>query len=235
MGNGVFFKFNNDSDKSLLGAACLILVLCTGIAISNTPKEQPVSEPETEIKKITPADSLLRDTINYDSIENQQRNQLIAEKDSAIKYLFNEIDSLMQNKTKHAKDSLYKNKKYLAKFIVQNKLDSLEHDNKRQLRRAQRAAKRSPSFVKDIPCDEETFYKFFHVDGVKKAYRTYMRNKRMIEKLEVQKRAIPTDTKLQQKISQYYDSLTIAEVTDRLTMIEILLQRKDSIISEKQR
>lgn len=168
-----------------------------------------------------------------DSVKQVRLNKIITEKDRTINQLFNEVDSIAKNKDKNTTDSLNNNENYITRNNINRQLDSLRNDNRRQLRRAQRAATESPSYIKNIPCSEETFYTFFHVPEVRRAQFAYNQNNRTIERLRNIRRTIPLNATTQQNITQYFDSLTNAQITSRLKMIERLLQAKDSLVSQK--
>ena len=167
--------------------------------------------------------------------QNKCDTTLVAQKDSVIKTLFSEIDSINQYKTKNTNDSLQNNYDYILRRTINRQLDSLRNDSQIQLRRAQRAAIESPSYIKDIPCSKETFYTFFHVPEVKKAHYAFDRNERLIERLKNERRRTPTLATTERNVKQYFDSLTNTEIARRLMQINKLLHEKDSMISEKQR
>ncbi len=170
-----------------------------------------------------------------DSVKQVRLNQIITEKDYTINRLFNEVDSIAKNKDKNATDSLNNNENHITRNNINRQLDSLRSDNRRQLRRAQRAAAESPSYIKDIPCSEETFYKFFHVPAVRRAQCAYDQNNRTIERLRNTQQSLPTPQTTEDNIRQYFDSITNVQIAQRLKQIDLLLSIKDSIISEKQR
>ena len=170
-----------------------------------------------------------------DSVKQVRLNKIITEKDRTINQLFNEVDSIAKNKDKNTTDSLNNNENYITRNNINRQLDSLRNDNRRQLRRAQRAATESPSYIKNIPCSEETFYTFFHVPEVKKAHYAFDRNERLIERLKNERRRTPTLATTERNVKQYFDSLTNIEIARRLMQINKLLHEKDSMISEKQR
>ena len=205
-----------------LAFACGIILYAT-VSACETSQEPETPKPQTTQKY----------SAYSDSINTVRLNKIIAEKDNTVNRLFQEIDSISTNKEKHTTDSLNNNENYTTRNNINRQLDSLRRDNKTQLRRAQRAAAESPSNITNIPCSEETFYTFFHVDGVKRARYTYDKNNRLIERLQDRRRTIPLNTTTKRNITQYFDSLTNAQITSRLKMIERLLQTKDSIINQK--
>ena len=191
------------------------MMICAIVAACNTDQETESSEPQTT--------------------QNKCDTTLVAQKDSVIKTLFSEIDSINQYKTKNTNDSLQNNYDYILRRTINRQLDSLRNDSQIQLRRAQRAATESPSYIKDIPCSKETFYTFFHVPEVKKAHYAFDRNERLIERLKNERRRTPTLATTERNVKQYFDSLTNIEIARRLLQINKLLHEKDSMISEKQR
>lgn len=203
-----------NSKKIYFVCACGMMI-CTIVAACNTDQETESSEPQTT--------------------QNKCDTTLVAQKDSVIKTLFSEIDSINQYKTKNTNDSLQNNYDYILRRTINRQLDSLRNDSQIQLRRAQRAATESPSYIKDIPCSKETFYTFFHVPEVKKAHYAFDRNERLIERLKNERRRTPTVATTERNVKQYFDSLTNIEIAQRLMQINKLLHEKDSMISEKQR
>lgn len=194
--------------------------MCTNLNLSNNVTETPQEQPSLDTQNERPVASY------FDTIR-----PLINTQDSLISHLFYEIDSIEQNKIRNATDSLLKNKNYITRKNINHQLDSLRHDNKLQLRRAQKAAAESPSYITDIPCSEETFYSFFHVTDVKKAYYTYSKNERLIEKLREARLKIPLNATTERTINHYFDSITNTHIAERLEKINTLLRKKDSIIS----
>ncbi len=221
--SSVFSNFNNNSDYRFVFAILFAMAFCTGIAFFDSQTEQTEKDNTTQ----------KNDAAQQDTIKKFIIDSFIASKDSAIKQLFNEIDSIAYNKDKNTSDSINNNKDIVARNTINKQLDSLRYDNKIQLKRAQRAAEQSPSYISDIPCNEETFYTFFHVPEVRRAQFAYNQNNRTIERLRNIRRTIPLNATTQQNITQYFDSLTNAQITSRLKMIERLLQAKDSLVSQK--
>jgi hypothetical protein len=206
-------------------AIFVTMAFCTNIALTDDDRQHAKDSDKKQNN----------DTIQQDTTKKIIIDNFIAHKDSTIKHLFYEIDSIAYNKEKNTSDSINNNKDIVARNTINKQLDSLRYDNKIQLKRAQRAAEQSPSYISDIPCNEETFYTFFHVPEVKRAHRTYDKNQRTIEKLRAARRKLPQSTTITRNITQYFDSLSNAQIMNRLLMIERLLQQKDSTISEKRR
>lgn len=201
------------------------VILYAIVSACETSQELESSEPQATQKYSTHSDSL----------KQARLNKIIAKKDHTINQLFNEADSIAKNKDKNTTDSLNNNEDYITRNNINRQLDSLRNDSQIQLRRAQRAATESPSYIKDIPCSKETFYTFFHVPEVKKAHYAFDRNERLIERLKNERRRTPTLATTERNVKQYFDSLTNIEIAQRLMQINKLLHEKDSIISEKQR
>ncbi|MBO5739662.1 MAG: hypothetical protein J6R52_01175 [Alphaproteobacteria bacterium] len=213
-----------NSKKIDFVCACGMMICAIALACI-TSKETESSEPQATQKY----------SAYSDSVKQARLNKIIATKDHTIKQLFNEVDSIAKNKDKNTTDSLHNNENYIARQRINKQLDSLRLNNKIQLKRAQRAAIESPSYITDIPCNEETFYTFFHVPEVRKAQNAYNKNQRLIERLSTARRTLPSNTATKQNITQYFDSLSNAQIMNRLIKIEQLLQEKDSAISEKQK
>lgn len=210
--------------KSTAGARalkmlCMLMALgCTVSLIGdNQQREQPT--------KTIPADAK-KDFIN-------ELNSQIKQKDSAIACLFNQIDSIRVNKQKNATDSFNTSHFLAQKHNVKKNIDRLNRANMRLLRRAQRAAIESPSYITDIPCSEQTMYKFFHVDEIKKIQIEYDENKRQIAALRTQLRRIPKNKEIKKNIDHYFDSLSIAETYKKLVLADAALRQKDSLVSQK--
>lgn len=204
--------------------ACGMMVCAIALACI-TSKETESSEPQATQKY----------SAYSDSVKQARLNKIIATKDHTIKQLFNEVDSIAKNKDKNTTDSLNNNEDYITRNNINRQLDSLWNNNQIQLRRAQRAARKSPSYIKDIPCSEETFYTFFHVPDVKKARQRYLKNQQLIKKLKNDRRKTQTLAATERNVKHYFDSLTNVEIAQRLTQINRLLHEKDTIISKKQR
>ena len=225
MSNGNFLNLKHNTDTILIITICLVMAFCTGMAFK---EQEIIQERKDTLNKQN--DALQQDTMKNFIIDN-----FIMQNDSIIKSLFTEIDSIAQNKKKNTTDSLHNDKHYITRQKINKQLDSLRHNNQIQLKRAQRAAIESPSYITDIPCSEETFYTFFHVPEVKKAKYIYEKNQRLIEKLRTNRRTLPQNAVTERNITQYFDSSSNAQIMNRLILIEQLLQQKDSAISEKRR
>ena len=213
-----------NSKKIDFVCACGMMICAIALAYI-TNQETESSEPQATQKHST----------HSDSVKQARLNKIIAKKDHTINQLFNEADSIAKNKDKNTTDSLNNNEDYITRNNINRQLDSLHNDSQIQLRRAQRAAIESPSYIKDIPCSKETFYTFFHVPEVKKAHYAFDRNERLIERLKNERRRTPTLATTERNVKQYFDSLTNTEIAQRLMQINKLLHEKDSMISEKQR
>ena len=225
MNSNNFSNFKHNPDTRIIFAICFVIAFCSGMIFQDI---------NTTLNKKN-IDTKQNDATQQDTIKKFIIDNFITQKDSIIKSLFTEIDSIAQNKKKNATDSLHNNENYIARQRINKQLDSLRLNNKIQLKRAQRAAIESPSYITDIPCNEETFYTFFHVPEVRKAQNAYNKNQRLIERLSTARRTLPSNTATEQNITQYFDSLSNAQIMNRLIKIEQLLQEKDSTISEKQK
>lgn len=217
------FNLNTSEKTQILCIALVAFIMCTQAVKCTQGKEDAQTQPEQN-KTISTADSV-----------NRMYTTQIERQDSAIANLFWEIDSIVANKTLNTTDSLLRNPDYIAHADIAQQLDSLGRENRKQLRRAQRAAAESPSYIKNIPCSEETFYKFFHVPAVRRAQCAYDQNNRTIERLRNTQQSLPTPQTTEDNIRQYFDSITNVQIAQRLKQIDLLLGIKDSIISEKQR
>ena len=212
-----------------VNCAHALKLLCTAMAFGCT-----ISLTSDNGKNLKPTTQISAD-IKRDSINNaiNALDLQIQQKDSAITCLFNQIDSIRTNKHKNATDSFNTNRYFAQRDNIKKNIDSLNRVNMRLLRRAQRAAIESPSYITDIPCSERTLYRFFHVDEIKIIQIEYDENKRQIAALRTQLRHIPKNTIIKKDIDHYFDSLSIAETYKRLILVDATLRQKDSIISQK--
>ena len=145
------------------------------------------------------------------------------------------IDSLQCDWRERAMDSVKNNKHIIAQNQIQQNINKLNTTNKYNIEKAYKYALQEYPYIKNIENSEQVFYTFFHDSKVKKIFSKYKRNNRRIKRLQDQYDALPDVETLQKSIIAYFDSTTNAQVRHQYKQIDSLLNKKNQIITQKQR
>lgn len=167
--------------------------------------------------------------------QNVMARDEVARLDKSIVAHYDTIEQIENAKEKCISDSLNNNRNYTERKRIRHDIDSMYIDNQFHIKRAHKAAIVNHPYLDAtrIPCTKRVLYMFFHDDTVKREYRKYHENVRKISDMKERLQKIPQANNLSKDVRIYFENLTNAQIYNQLNTIEMLLRKKDSLITQK--
>ncbi len=160
---------------------------------------------------------------------NKKNDGVMADLNTQIATLWNEVDSLINSKARLTEDSIQNTPEFKYVAGRQRIIDSMRQENTELIKSARKDALKA-SQITIVPNDEKVFSKFNNTPRIQNKGKKYFHNKKQIEEYDSVQQAL---NKNRVAARAYFDSTIHTAINERQLKINQLLNKKDSLINHK--